>query len=561
MSLNLSRILLLLFTTLFLIIFTGGCSVSEQAGNQAQPQNHAASSRKTAAAPSYTISWTMHQNIPVPEDAEMLAYVEHLFNVDLKVWNLENKRYEELLDLKLAQGQIPDLFRIRQPQDLLKYQKQGVLAAIPQDILEKHAPDIVQRIRQFDPRYLEYGQIDGRLYGIPVINPTNIYRIPVVYREDWLEQLDLEIPKTLAEFENVMYAFAKDDPDGNGKQDTYGLSKEGMNVVFGAFGQAVFTEQLYFNLKEEQLVIGAVEPEMKEALTYLQKWYRDGIIDPEFITGENKGGYKHLSHAFINSKIGMTSMGNYYHWIQEGDYQVLNEDGEEVPIEASFNVDELLKKNPAAKIVFGPPVIGPDGHSGSKAYNLLMSFMAIGADAVNEPGKLEQILEILNDVSANPDPVEQIKMEYGLPGKHWDWSDEISGEFHLLSPYQSMDNYTNLIGSSIGMTVPGSRPDRREQWAASVGLEEHGIYNLMEVATPSLIQYTSELIRMRDKAYTAIITGDQPVEYFDTFVSEFMDAGGKQILHEANAWYSEQNEQNETKQANRLDPIDAHPGQ
>ncbi|WP_018751631.1 extracellular solute-binding protein [Paenibacillus sanguinis] len=538
MNLKLTRILLLLITALPLIAFTGGCSVSEQAGDQVQPRNPAASSGKTAAEPPrYTISWTMHQNVPVPENAEMLTYVEHLFNVDLDVWNLQNNRYEELLDLKLAQGQIPDLFRIRQPQDLLKYQMQGVLAEIPVQLLKQHAPDIVERIREFNPRYLDYGQIDGSLYGIPVINSTNVYRVPVVYREDWLKQLDLEVPETLDELENVLYAFAKKDPDGNGKQDTYGLSKEGMNVVFGAFGQAVFTEQLYFNRKNDQLVIGAVEPEMKEALAYLQKWYRDGIIDPEFITGENKGGYKHLSHAFINGKIGMTSMGNYYHWIQEGDYQVLNEYGQEVPIEASFNVAELLKKNPAADIVFGSPVIGPEGHSGSKAYNLLMSFMAIGANAVNEPGKLEQILEILNDVSANPDPVEQIKMEYGLPGKHWDWSDADSREFHLLSPYKSMDNYTNLIGSRIGMEVPGSGLDRREKWAASMGLEEHGIYNLLEVATPSLIQYSSELIRMRDKAYISIITGDQPVEYFDTFVNEFMEAGGRQILHEANEWY------------------------
>ncbi|GJM72172.1 hypothetical protein HMSSN036_43880 [Paenibacillus macerans] len=89
--------------------------------------------------------------------------------------------------------------------------------------------------------------------------------------------------------------------------------------VFGAFGQIVFADQIYFGRKDGNLV-GALEPEMKEALQYLRKWYLDGIIDQEFITGENKGGYKHLSHAFINGRIGITSMGNYYHWIQDGDY-------------------------------------------------------------------------------------------------------------------------------------------------------------------------------------------------------------------------------------------------
>ncbi|MNJ41678.1 hypothetical protein D3C77_366080 [compost metagenome] len=320
-----------------------------------------------------------------------------------------------------------------------------------------------------------------------------------------------------------------------------------MNVVFGAFGQSVFTEQLYFGEKNNQLVIGAVEPEMKKALAYLQKWVQDGIIDPEFITGENKGGYKHLSHAFINGRIGMTSMGNYYHWTKMGDYNVLNENGEEVPTKASFNVYELLQKNAEADVVFGNPVVGPEGHSGSKAYNLLMSFIAIGADAVNEPGKLEKILDILDYVSANPDPVEQIKMEYGIQGKHWDWSAESSNEFYTLPPYNNIDNYSNLIGASIGMTVPDSPQGRREQWAASMSLKENGVYNSLPVATPALMQYSSELISMRDKAYISMITGDQPVAYFDTFVQEFMDAGGRQVLLEANEWYRDHMKRSPTK--------------
>ncbi|NUU76052.1 extracellular solute-binding protein [Paenibacillus xylanilyticus] len=537
MNPNLSRALCLFITSLVLIVFISGCADIGEQGPQVQLPNHVENSEKETE-PRYTMSWTMHQNAPVPEDAEMIAYIEDLFDVNLEVWNLENKRYEDLLDLELAQGNIPDLFRIRQPQDLLKYQMQGVLAEIPQDVLEEHAPNIVKRIRDYDSRYLEYGKIDGALYGVPVVNQTNIYRTPVVYRKDWLEQLGLDIPTTLEEFETVMYAFAKGDPDGNGKEDTYGLSKEGLNVVFGAFGQSVFTEQLYFNEKDNQLVIGALEPEMKQALAYLQKWYQDGIIDPEFITGENKGGYKHLSHAFIKGKIGMTSMGNYYHWTQDGDYSILNERGEEIPVGAMFNVHELLQKNASASIEFGPPVTGPDGLSGSKGYNLLMSFITIGADAANEPGKLEKILEILDYVSANSDPLEQIQMEHGLQGKHWDWSTASSGEFHILPPYNRMENYTNMIGSNIGMTVPGVPSGKREQWAASEGLTENGIYNQLQVATPALIQYSTELISMRDRAYISIITGDQPVGSFDTFVKDFLEAGGEQVLTEANEWYN-----------------------
>ncbi|WP_425452296.1 extracellular solute-binding protein [Paenibacillus sambharensis] len=485
----------------------------------------------------YTITWTMHLNEAVPGNAEMLHYIEEKFNVDLEIWNLENNNYEALLDLKLAQGEIPDLFRIRQSYDLLKYRNQNVLAEIPDGMLEAYAPNLTRSIMIHAPGYMDYGRIEGRQYGIPVVNQTNRYRVPVVYREDWLDRLGLQPPATLEELEKVMYAFTNGDPDGNGKHDTYGLSIEGMNVVFGAFGQMVFTEQLYFAEKGSGLVIGALEPEMKKALRYLQKWYRDGVIDPEFVTGENKGGYKHLSHAFINGRIGMTSMGNYYHWVQAGDYKVYNEKGAEVPVEASFNAMELFKKNDQARIVFGKPVTGPEGKSGSKAYDRLMSFTAIGANAADEPGKMAKILEILDYVSANPDLEERMTMRYGVKGKHWEWAGQSEDDVVTLPPYDKQVNYTNRIGANIGMLVPGMPDARREQWASTLGLDEHGIYNALKVSVPSLIQNSPRLIKLRNKAYISIITGDKPIGYFDVFVKEFMRAGGEEVLEEANEWY------------------------
>ena len=533
-------------TALMAISIVSGCqwkSGLPSAAGEGVPSASVAESRKagaTPAAPStprYDISWTLHQNLPVPEDAEMVKEVEDRFNVNLDVWNMENKKYEALLDMKLAQGAIPDLFRIRQPQDLLKYQRQGMLAEIPERMLNENAPNIMRAIREHAPGYVDYGKIDGKYYGIPVINPTNIYRIPVVYRQDWLDKLGLPVPETLADFERVIYAFANGDPDGNGIKDTYGLSSEGMNVVFGAFGQIVFADQLYFGVKDNQLVIGALQPEMMEALKYLRKWYRDGIIDPEFITGENKGGYKHLSHAFINGRIGMTSMGNYYHWIQKGDYEVWNTEGEKTPVEAAFNAKELAAKNPQARISFGQPFAGPDGKRGSKAYDMLMSFTAIGANAAKEPGKMETILQILDYISANPDRDIYTTMKYGVEGKHWKWAGTSKDDVILLPPYDGMFSYQNKIGANIGMTVPLLPSERREQWASTLGLDRNGIYNALEIATPSLSKNGPELIKLKNKAYISIITGEQPLESFHSFVKEFLDAGGTQVIGEANDWY------------------------
>jgi putative aldouronate transport system substrate-binding protein len=87
------------------------------------------------------------------------------------------------------------------------------------------------------------------------------------------------------------------------------------------------------------------------------------------------------------------------------------------------------------------------------------------------------------------------------------------------------------------MTVPVMPTDRREQWAATLGLDQDGIYNALEVATPSLVKDSPELLKLRNQAYIAFITGERPLEEFSEFVNEFMTAGGTWVLREANEWY------------------------
>lgn len=46
----------------------------------------------------------------------------------------------------------------------------------------------------------------------------------IVIRKDWLDNLGLSIPETPEELLEICRAFTEDDPDGNGKDDTWGIS-------------------------------------------------------------------------------------------------------------------------------------------------------------------------------------------------------------------------------------------------------------------------------------------------------------------------------------------------
>ena len=67
-------------------------------------------------------------------------------------------------------------------------------------------------------------------------------------------------------------------------------------------------------MKDGKVEFACVQPEMKEALAKLREWYKEGLIDPEFITGENKSGYWAVSQDFDNGKVGVTGMSMANHW-------------------------------------------------------------------------------------------------------------------------------------------------------------------------------------------------------------------------------------------------------
>ncbi|SEF88218.1 carbohydrate ABC transporter substrate-binding protein, CUT1 family [Actinacidiphila yanglinensis] len=63
----------------------------------------------------------------------------------------------------------------------------------------------------------------GKTYGVPFSAQANV----LLVRSDWLKKVGLQAPKTWADLEKVAKAFTTQDPDGNGKNDTYGLDVPG----------------------------------------------------------------------------------------------------------------------------------------------------------------------------------------------------------------------------------------------------------------------------------------------------------------------------------------------
>ncbi|MGD8400735.1 MAG: extracellular solute-binding protein [Bacillota bacterium] len=486
------------------------------------------------------ISWVPYSIQPTDPKGIFVKKLEAKFNVDLDVWNMDDSKFDEMVALRMAAGEIPDFFRIQKVVNLHSYHRQKVMAVIPNKYLRKYAPHIYKCLKKNAAMFLDSGRLDGKLYGIPSVSPTNIFRLPLVYREDWMKKVGVtKTPDTLAEFESLMYKFAKEDPDGNGKNDTYGLSRSGIAAVCGAYGIPInrASKDDYFVKRGKRIINAAIAPELKKVLALMHKWYKDGVMDPEFITGENAGGYWALSHAFINGRIGYSSHGNYYHWIPAGGYSVTTSSGKKQPCDPGANAKEIALVNPKMKWTYGMPLEGPNGRRGIFQFNRLMSFFAFGKQVERDRRKMQRILAIFDFCSASPSINRRYSYQNGTRGKHWVWLDKKHEEINKLPPYDNQDGYNHRIGCVFHMEMPFPPKALREEWAYKHQMNKYGIESAMQVGVPSGGKYAARLMKMRDQMLIAFITGDKPISYFNRYVKEYRKAGGAIVEKEANDWY------------------------
>ena len=504
-----------------------------------------------------TITWTTYYTAPPSEDAVIIKKIEDTFNVDIDMLPIDDANFNEVLNTYIMGNNVPDVIRLKDPGQFMGYVDQGVLGEIDMDTLRRLAPDICAAIDSYqDGSYWSYGSVDGKQYGIPAIASGNLFHLPVVYNQTWLEKLGAEIPTTLDEFHDLMVRFTKEDPDGDGVDNTYGLSSDGLRVLWGAYGVNPGacdgrTDHSYFQLIDGQVEYAAATNQYKEALKVANEWYKEGIIDPEFITGENTGGYWAISNSLNNHRIGMTVRGNYYHWVMPGAYQVYNADGELVDVDPGNCAKEFLAVNPDEKLVMAQPVTGPYG-AGVKSWNMLAQFYCFSEDATSNPDKWDRICAIMEymDRQYSTDLEKYTAWYndiYGEEGHYWYWQDPelhtaalTRDVFYVEYPeFASVDEYGP---NQWGPSLPVLKDTRQTQYARSLHYEELGITNLVQFSLPLMAEYQTNLTNLKDTWMIDFITGAKNVDTdWDAYIAEMNASGLAEMLEEVRDWFASAN--------------------
>lgn len=210
-------------------------------------------------------------------------YLEEKFNITIVPVALSTVDYIEKLNISAAGDTLPDMFMhpgySGYESTLIKWAEEDVIRALPEDL--SAYPELDALMKEYGFMKLE----DGKHYFVPrttFTDPANTYYTPALWvRRDWMENLGIEDPTNMDELYEMLYRFTYDDPDQNGKNDTYGLTP-GLDLswIFFAYGIDV-TGYIYEN---GQWIHGMLSERCAEPIKFIKKLYQEGILDQDFAT-------------------------------------------------------------------------------------------------------------------------------------------------------------------------------------------------------------------------------------------------------------------------------------
>jgi putative aldouronate transport system substrate-binding protein len=179
------------------------------------------------------------------------------------------------------------------------------------DYLEEYGPDYLERINLNEFTIKDSRTDQGNIWAFYMVeeNAQEAFTGPVI-RLDWLNDLGLVVPKTIEETYDVLKAF----------EENYG-AKMWISRKSGFFNDSMivgsFQANQNFINKNGVVAYGPIEPGFKDYVQTMAKWFSEGLIDPDFVTGDG---------SLKNTKIANGDLG---YW-QGGFWEFTKQENENI---------------------------------------------------------------------------------------------------------------------------------------------------------------------------------------------------------------------------------------
>ncbi|HML45670.1 MAG TPA: extracellular solute-binding protein [Clostridia bacterium] len=234
-------------------------------------------------------------------DNPYINYIREKNNLDITLIS-EATNYTQKLNTVMASGDYPDYFLVSDRNMLLMWAEDGLLQ--PLDAYIAESTYLTTMIKE---EAWNLAKMDGQTYAVPMQRFDSTPYMSFV-RRDFVEALGVNIDdvKTVEEWYQLLYDFTYGDPDGNGLNDTYGLTSRTTSSVHGDNMLNMFQDS--FDAANFQVVDGEVHPNYilpgyKEWLKFMNRLYADGIMDPEYVVNTSQQVFEKT----VSGKYGLFS--------------------------------------------------------------------------------------------------------------------------------------------------------------------------------------------------------------------------------------------------------------
>lgn len=407
-------------------------------------------------------------------------------------------------------------------QSVNSYGMQGAFKPLD-EMIDTYAPNIKKYLEENPEVKKALTASDGHIYFLSYCPDGEVGRTYFI-RTDWLNKLGLSMPKTFDELEKVLYAFKNDDPNGNGEKDEIPVFndkwQEAIRLanLWGArvYGYDSFSERVVID-NSDNMYHAWIAPEFKTALAGLNKWYRDGIIDPELFSRKantakqtlwTKSDIGGMTHDFFAS----TTSYNYN--------------------------DELLNTVPDFKVQAFLPV-SKNGQAFEEHQRVVAKNdgWAISSNAKNPEAALVYMDWFYSEEG-------KVASNYGIEGESYIMVD---GKPQFTDDVIGQGNVNTYLQSKYGAQLPigyAQNFDYERQWTSKEGMDAYLLYKdeaKFAKATPTLSfsedeqevydTYVANLNTYMDETVTAFITGKMDVETeWDNYVAKCKEMGVDEVV-------------------------------
>ena len=500
----------------------------------------------------YTLGkMTSVNNSNMPEndtytDNAYTRYIKSVINVqNVDVFEANDSQYDTNVSMAISMGSLPDIMVVSSQDEV----EQLVEAGLIEDLTESYNNCISDRIRKM---YESYGDslkdmvtYDGKIMALPETNITDGPNL-VWLRKDWMDKLGLSEPHTIDDVVNIVKHFISEDPGNNGvdvsgKPNTVGLAVDTdvtgecgysseflLDIIFACFG--AYPKQWIMN-DDGEIVYGSVTDEAKEALSYISSLYNQGVIDNDFLLRTSTNICELIENGMCGSFFG--------------------------PWWAPNNpLANAVSRNPDAD--WQPYLIATDsdGTTSYHSQNPCYKYVVVRKGYEHPEIAAKMISVMFDKVRFDCTDSEEFKNYYQL---------NVEPTARPLSINVDYNNALSICYRNIDAAISGRKnPDSLEllersfydacseyiknanktstQWAAYMSrikacslITQDNIKvvdSLYFKTTDTMKSHWWRLNAKEKETYLKIISGEEDISYFDTFVKEWNEQGGQTITSE-----------------------------